>query len=858
MIYLLSEARLKKDFLNDNIASELILPSIQTAQDIYLRQTLGDSLLDKICNLVREDELQEPYKTLLDEYIIIYLEYLAMAELCVPSTFKLGNIGIAQAYDSNVNTSTIQNVKYLESYYKQKASFYENRLTTFIQQHCNLFPEYNTITDVTVSTESTLQCGIYLGGTSKKRTIINKSNNNNTEVGNYVRYDKAQNLSELEKAQARENIGVSANGDIVVDLENYYTKDEVFNKTEINTKLVPYITTNEVNLRLNSYYDKSQVDNAIETAISNIDIPDTSNYYTKSEVNDLIDNVTSGDIDLTNYYTKEETYSKEEVDNLVANSGGGSGEGNTTTVSISSNYITDIGLGGNDDLEFVYNEFFNTDKEFTDGLITYRGVQVNNFNSDGDTLTFTHTAIGDDNLVDSFKVDINKSITYKDFTVRTYPNIPNNEIWYRTNNEQPFYLEKENIISNEYDSELGLFKIVFDGGIQIGIHNELFSKYEGDDTLTEVYFGNESFVPYACFKNCRALEKVELPFGGENNFNDGGDFNSTFVNCKNLKEIIIPFNVYGIYNDTFQNCINLKTIVFLGYPISIPYPDTIGTNVYRGKKIYYNQNYELPIELVTISEKYGFEIIGVEDFTNVPINNFEATYTEQPENNININGGGGGGSTDLSNYYNKQQVDTLISNVPTFSGDYEDLTNKPSIYTQNEIDTLISNINGFSGDYNDLTNKPTIPTDTNQLNKSDVYTKTEVDNLISEVPTFSGDYNDLSNTPTLFDGDYNSLENKPDLFSGSYDDLENKPELFSGNYEDLNNIPTLFSGSYTDLTNKPELFSGSYTDLSDKPTIPTATSQLTLDNVYNKSEIDLQFESVNATLGDINNLLETI
>ena len=253
MIYLLSEKRLKADFLNDNIDSSLILPSIQTAQDIYLRQTLGDSLLDKICNMVRDNELEEPYKTLLDEYIIIYLEYLAMAELCVPSTFKLGNIGVAQAYDSNVNTQTIQNVKYLESYYKQKASFYENRLTTFIQQHYNLYPEYKDTKTVTTAKESTLQCGIFLGGTTSRKKIINNNTNNNTEVGNYVRYDKAQNLSELEKAQARENIGVSANGDIVVDLENYYTKDEVFNKTEINTKLIPYITTNEVNLRLNSF-----------------------------------------------------------------------------------------------------------------------------------------------------------------------------------------------------------------------------------------------------------------------------------------------------------------------------------------------------------------------------------------------------------------------------------------------------------------------------------------------------------------------------------------------------------------------------------------------------------------------------
>lgn len=325
MIYLLSEKRLKADFLNDNIDSSLILPSIQTAQDIYLRQTLGDSLLDKICNMVRDNELEEPYKTLLDEYIIIYLEYLAMAELCVPSSFKIGNIGVAQAYDANVNTQTIQNVKYLESYYKQKASFYENRLTTFIQQHCNLFPEYKDTKAVTTAKESTLQCGLFLGGTTTRKKIINNNTNTDTEVGNYVRYDKAQNLSELEKAQARENIGVSASGDIVVDLENYYTKDETFNKVEINTKLIPYITTNEVNLRLNSYYDKSQVDNAIETAIDNIEIPDVdlSNYYTKETVNNLLDTLpipeSTSELVKDDVYTKSEVYNKSEVDIKIAN-----------------------------------------------------------------------------------------------------------------------------------------------------------------------------------------------------------------------------------------------------------------------------------------------------------------------------------------------------------------------------------------------------------------------------------------------------------------------------------------------------------------------------------------------------------
>jgi len=90
--------------------------------------------------------------------------------------------------------------------------------------------------------------------------------------------------------------------------------------------------------------------------------------------------------------------------------------------------------------------------------------------------------------------------------------------------------------------------------------------------------------------------------------------------------------------------------------------------------------------------------------------------------------------------------------------------------------TTYSTISSFSGDYNDLTNKPTLAT----------------------VAT-SGDYNDLTNLPTLFDGNYNSLTNLPTLAtvatSGDYNDLTNLPTLAtvatSGDYNDLTNLPTI-------------------------------------------------------------------
>ncbi len=90
--------------------------------------------------------------------------------------------------------------------------------------------------------------------------------------------------------------------------------------------------------------------------------------------------------------------------------------------------------------------------------------------------------------------------------------------------------------------------------------------------------------------------------------------------------------------------------------------------------------------------------------------------------------------------------------------------------------------NGFSGDYNDLTNKPDL---LNYALKQDV---------------FSGSYNDLTNKPDLFSSSYNDLTNKPDLSNYAL-----KQDVFSGSYNDLTNKPNLFSGNYNDLTNKPDL-----------------------------------------------------
>lgn len=112
--------------------------------------------------------------------------------------------------------------------------------------------------------------------------------------------------------------------------------------------------------------------------------------------------------------------------------------------------------------------------------------------------------------------------------------------------------------------------------------------------------------------------------------------------------------------------------------------------------------------------------------------------------------------------------------------------------------------NVFSGNYNDLTNKPTIPT-----------VPTNISSFTNDAGYITGvSWNDVSNKPTLATvattGDYEDLINTPTI-----------PTVPTNVSSFTNDVGYITSVSWSDVTNKPNFFSGSYNDLSDKPTIPT-------------------------------------
>lgn len=206
-----------------------------------------------------------------------------------------------------------------------------------------------------------------------------------------------------------------------------------------------------------------------------------------------------------------------------------------------------------------------------------------------------------------------------------------------------------------------------------------------------------------------------------------------------------------------------------------------------------------------------------------------------------------------------------LSGTPSlFSGNYNDLTNRPNIalgavkWTANHYllpggentrylagDIVWDGGNIFVANYDN----ESLPTD-NTLYWTNIGAGKRLNIDGRDIPNILWD--NILQKPTLFDGDYESLTGKPTLFDGAYNSLTGLPTLFGGSYNDLTDKPNIFSGQYNDLIDKPTLFSGSYDDLTSKPTIPDLTGYAT--ETYVGTAISNLVDTAPETLNTLNEL----
>ena len=169
-ILLSSEAFVKSvTSASDNLSGKYILPSLREAQEIGLRGILGDDLLAKLKDLIKngtlETESSGVYKTLVD-HCQYYLAYMTIVEVTNKVSYKIGNFGVTKTQNENLQVASQDEIAKMQYYYQSKADACCLDLQNFLLEHRKDYPELteNSCHKIESNLHSAASCGIFLGG----------------------------------------------------------------------------------------------------------------------------------------------------------------------------------------------------------------------------------------------------------------------------------------------------------------------------------------------------------------------------------------------------------------------------------------------------------------------------------------------------------------------------------------------------------------------------------------------------------------------------------------------------------------------------------------------------------------------
>ena len=590
---------------------------------------------------------------------------------------------------------------------------------------------------------------------------------------------------------------------------------------------------------------------------------DKSDTYTKEEVDDKIDNIIGGEINLQNYYTKSEIDASQAAQD--------------TAIAAKAPQAT-----------------------------TYTKTEVNNLVSPKANSADLAT--------------VATSGSYNDLTDK--PNIPAMQVqsdWNQTGTSEPDYIKNKPTIPT-VPTDVSAF--TNDAGYLINTDiegkadkSDTYTKTEVDDIISQVQAGQGSSLKNYYTKtqidSQQAVQDAAIALKANSADLATVATSGDYEDLSNKPTIpTVPTNVSAFTNDAgyltkHQSLDNYYTKFETDNKIDDKIDAYVEENIYTAaetgalfqRKI--DAQHKLSSDLVDDTNKTNKFVTTEEkaawnaksdfsgsynDLTNKPhipndqvqadwnqTGTSEVDYIKNKPTNVSAFNNDAGYLTQhqsLDNYYNKAQVDAfeLEQNTAIAAKAPQATT-----YTKTEVDNLVSpkaNSSDLakvatSGSYNDLLNKPHIPNDQVQAdwNQKGVSKPDYIKNKpnLAKVAT-SGSYNDLTNKPHIPNDQVQADWGETGTGEPSY--IKNKPNLAkvatSGSYNDLSNKPTKVSdftndAAYLNYTGAAQLFydkaaadqllalkansadlatvatSGSYNDLSNKP---TKVSDFTNDAAY--------------------------
>ena len=149
---LISPTELKSESLiNSNCDDKPLSNIVTTTQEIYLVKITGTALMRKLQELVYNEvkglpnnitqEGNEHYLDLLENYVKPYLRYHALKSFLVENSFKFRNAGVVRVSDTNMNYTSVDDIKFLQQHFSTYIAEYEDRLSKYLCSNKSNFPE---------------------------------------------------------------------------------------------------------------------------------------------------------------------------------------------------------------------------------------------------------------------------------------------------------------------------------------------------------------------------------------------------------------------------------------------------------------------------------------------------------------------------------------------------------------------------------------------------------------------------------------------------------------------------------------------------------------------------------------------
>lgn len=173
--------------ISDNISSKFLLPAIREAQEMGLREIIGQILLDKckwcVANNAFRGAFNNDYNESYEQneggnaqyrallaIVQYYLAYKSISEIAYKVSYKIANVGVVKTSDDNVQNASLAEVSNTKEYYATKADVYANDIQNYLLEHHAEFPELgeHQLFKIRHNLHSAATCGIWLGGARGK------------------------------------------------------------------------------------------------------------------------------------------------------------------------------------------------------------------------------------------------------------------------------------------------------------------------------------------------------------------------------------------------------------------------------------------------------------------------------------------------------------------------------------------------------------------------------------------------------------------------------------------------------------------------------------------------------------------